>query len=39
MEVRIVTKTDWSRGREIDQFGSDTGVATFETCPPIEFQT
>ena len=39
MEVRIVTKTDWSRVREIYQLGIDTGVATFETSPPVEFQT
>jgi len=39
MEVRIVTKSDWSRVREIYQLGIDTGVATFETSPPIEFQT
>ena len=39
MEVRKITKADWSRVREIYQLGIDTGVATFETSPPIEFET
>ena len=39
MEVRKITKADWSGVREIYQLGIDTGVATFETSPPIEFET
>ncbi len=39
MEVRKITKADWSEVREIYQLGIDTGVATFETSPPIEFET
>ncbi|MFL2682067.1 MAG: N-acetyltransferase family protein [Candidatus Actinomarina sp.] len=34
MEVRKITKADWSEVREIYQLGIDTGVATFETSPP-----
>ena len=39
MEVRKIMKNDWSEIRELYQLGIDTGIATFETSPPVEFET